>query len=455
MACNGLFGTGEPYDICPPNPNKYFTLKKAELVVPNKPAWKVFYDLQVIYQVSRDLPQDSVRAAQALYAANKIVNTIKVEDETSLHDAAEIAKEFFGNKNGTSQHSLTAVGHCHIDTAWLWPYAETRRKIARSWSSQLRLMEQHPEYVFVCSQAQQYEWLEQDYPSLFEEVKEKVKEGRFQPIGGTWVEMDCNIPSGESFCRQFLLGQRFFREKFGYHSNVFWLPDTFGGLSRLSLSLLYYIILFLYLPQIIRESNMKYFFTQKLSWNNINKFPLTTFHWIGLDGSKVLSHMAPSNTYNARCMVSELIDSAKNHKDKMYSNESLIVHGRLEGSSDCSVAIRGVGIGDGGGGPVPQYLERLDRMKDIVSGPYSGRGEGLPKVAYGSAESFYDRLERDSRDLASWKGELYFEFHRGTYTTAAAVKRYNRKNELLLRDLEQIAAVAGVVVDAGGYRYIW
>ncbi|RUP17557.1 galactose mutarotase-like domain-containing protein, partial [Jimgerdemannia flammicorona] len=470
MACNGLFGTGEPSSISPPNPNKRFTLAKAELAVPNKIAWQLFYDLQIIHHLSQDLPEDSVRSAQAMYAANKIVNTIQIDDENSLLEALKISKEFLSHKNGTSQHKLTAVGHCHIDTAWLWPYAETKRKIARSWSAQIRLMEQHPDYQFVCSQAQQYEWLELNYPSLFEEVKQKTKEGQFQPIGGVgynefeWAAEDLryyrkhgskwtatfrlvnrfavNSCSGTPFDSLFPLHfstflyiyvQRYFEKKLGYHSNVFWLPDTFGYSAQL--------------PQIIRESNMKYFFTQKLSWNNINKFPLTTFYWIGLDGSKVLSHMAPSHTlhvqltplssifrYNARCHTSELIDSAKNHRDKAYSNESLIVYG----------------IGDGGGGPVPQYLERLDRMKDLVSKFTLWAGSRITRF------SFLERRTGESRSLLCritfWNFVQYFEFHRGTYTTASLVKKYNRKNELLLRDLEQLASITSHV-NAKGYKY--
>ncbi|CAI2163478.1 3771_t:CDS:10 [Funneliformis geosporum] len=401
MACNGMFGNGSN-TINPPDPNRTFRLTTAELKVPNKDAWGLFYDFQIILDMAKEIPEDTVRSAQALYIANNIINVFRPGDNKSILECRKMAQEFLKNKNGSTQHKLTAVGHCHIDTAWLWPYDETKRKIARSWSTQVGLMDIYPDYKFVCSQAQQFEWLQEHYPKLFDIVKNKVEKGQFLPIGGTWVEMDCNIPSGESFCRQFLYGQRFFEHNFGKKSKVFWLPDTFGYSAQL--------------PQIIRGAGLKYFFTQKLSWNNINKFPNTTFYWVGLDGSKVLTHMCPAESYVSQCTPGELVNSVKNHKDKEYSNESLLVFGN----------------GDGGGGPLASMIERLNRMKDI---------DGLAKVEMGSAEEFYERIEESSKELVSWKGELYFELHRGTYTTHGSIKRFNRKSELLLRNVELISTI--------------
>ncbi|CAG8529788.1 12341_t:CDS:10 [Funneliformis caledonium] len=401
MACNGMFGNGSN-TINPPDPNRTFCLNTAELKVPNKDAWGLFYDFQIIRDMAKEIPEDSVRSAQALYVANNIINIFQPGDDKSILEGRKVAKEFLKNKNGSTQHKLTAVGHCHIDTAWLWPFDETKRKIARSWSTQVGLMDLYPDYKFVCSQAQQFEWLQEHYPKLFDMVKKKVEKGQFLPIGGTWVEMDCNIPSGESFCRQFLYGQRYFEHNFGMKSKVFWLPDTFGYSAQL--------------PQIIRGAGLKYFFTQKLSWNNINKFPNTTFYWVGLDGSKVLTHMCPAESYVSQCTPGELVNSVRNHKDKEYSNESLLVFGN----------------GDGGGGPLASMIERLNRMKDI---------DGLAKVEMGSAEEFYERIEESSKELVSWKGELYFELHRGTYTTHGSIKRYNRKSEFLLRNVELISTI--------------
>ncbi|KAJ1933735.1 Glycoside hydrolase, 38 vacuolar alpha mannosidase, partial [Linderina macrospora] len=264
-------------------------------------------------------------------------------------------------------------------------------------------MDEYPEYKFAASQAQQFEWLKQNYPGLFARIQDKAKTGQFIPIGATWVEMDCNLPSGESLARQFLLGQQFYQEHFNETCKVFWLPDTFGYSSQL--------------PQIVRLAGAKYFFTQKLSWNNINKFPNTTFRWVGLDGSHVLTHMAPSNTYGAQCNPGELIDSEHNHKDIVYSNESLLLYGN----------------GDGGGGPLKAMLERLRRMNDM---------DGLPKVKNAHPNEFYEHVEKTATELVAWKGELYFELHRGTYTSQSNNKRNNRQAEFLMRDVELLNTVA-------------
>lgn len=220
------------------------------------------------------------------------------------------------------------------------------------------------------------------------------------------------VPSGEAFIRQFLFGQRFMRENFGMTSKVFWLPDTFGYSSQL--------------PQIVKHTAGEYFFTQKLSWNNINKFPHTTFYWTALDGTKVLTHFSPTDTYNAQCTVDEMLFSVSNNKDLAYTSEGLVLFGN----------------GDGGGGPTKPMLERLKRLKDV---------QGLPKAEIGDVNDFYRRLEKNSRDVAHWKGELYFELHRGTYTTQAHTKRANRKSEFLLRNVEFISSVG---LWAGGNNHL-
>ncbi|ORZ07655.1 galactose mutarotase-like domain-containing protein [Absidia repens] len=412
MACNGMFGAGNGL-IGPPDPNRFFNLNELDLAVPNKPVWNLLYDYQVILGMAKDLEPDSLRASQAMYTANRIVNTFVPGDDSTVNHCLAISAEFLSAKNGDAQHEIHALGHCHIDTGWLWPFEETIRKAARSWSSQIDLMDRYPDYKFICSQAQQYEWVKNNYANLWGRIREKIAIGQFLPTGGTWIEMDTNMPSGEALCRQFLLGQRFFEENFGKRCKVFWLPDSFGYSSQL--------------PQLLHLADMKYFFTQKLSWNNVNKFPLTTFWWIGLDGSKTLTHMAPSETYNAQCSPEELIRSVKNHRDKEYSNSSLLVYGN----------------GDGGGGPLASMIERLQRMKDV---------DGLPKVEFSTPTDFYENVEQKTEALCSWKGELYFELHRGIYTTHAMCKKYNRSSELLLRDLEMLASFAHIMC-GGNYTY--
>ncbi|KAG2190749.1 hypothetical protein INT46_003001, partial [Mucor plumbeus] len=402
MACNGMFGAGNGL-IGAPDPNRFFNLNQVDLAVPNKIAWDLLYDFQIILGMAKDLPEDSLRGSQALFTANRIINAFSPGDDNSIIQGLKIANEFLQSKNGDAQHEIYAIGHCHIDTAWLWPFEETIRKAARSWSSQINLMDRYPEYKFICSQAQQFEWVKDRYLPLWERIIEKITVGQFLPTGGTWVEMDTNMPSGESLCRQFLLGQRFFEQNFGKRCKVFWLPDSFGYSSQL--------------PQLMHLADMKYFFTQKLSWNNVNKFPLTTFWWVGLDGTKSLTHMAPSETYNAQCTPEELVRSVKNHKDKVYSNTSLLVYGN----------------GDGGGGPLASMIERLRRMKNV---------DGLPKTEMALPTDFYQKIEQTATALPSWKGELYFELHRGIYTTQSFCKKLNRTCEFLLRDIEMLATFA-------------
>ncbi|RKP25625.1 galactose mutarotase-like domain-containing protein [Syncephalis pseudoplumigaleata] len=397
MACNGLFGAGINF-IGPPDENRQFYVNTSDIVVPNRLAWSLYYDFQIIRDAASNLPADSEAAAKALKVGNDIVNAFVTGSDESLERGRAIAQAFLGRKGSEHGHQIIAVGHCHIDSAWLWPYDETKRKAARSWSTQIDLMDRYPEYKFVCSQAQQFAWVERNYPKLFERIRDKVKSGQFLPLGSTWVEMDCNVPSGESLCRQFLFGQRYYESRFGKRSKIFWLPDTFGYSAQL--------------PQIMQLSGAEYFFTQKLSWNNINKFPNTTFHWAGLDGTKVLTHMAPSETYAAQGTA--------------YSEASLLVFGN----------------GDGGGGPLAAMIERLRRMENV---------EGIPRVRMGSAEEFYEYVDKTAKDLCTWKGELYFELHRGTYTSQASIKRSNRTSEMLLRDVELFSCLASLYVE--GFVY--
>ena len=405
VAANGMFGEGNGGMINPPDPNRYKRLDRAELVVYNEDALHVFWDLEALWGLAKEMSSETQISNDCLFAANEIVNIIRKGDLNSIKEARKYALEFFKKHEhtGITSHEISAVGNCHIDTAWLWPYDETKRKSARSWATQIRFMEQYPEYKFAASQMQQFEWTEQLYPSLFKKIQGLAEKGSFIPIGGTWVEMDCNIPSGESFCRQFLYGQRYLKEKFGRTSKVFWLPDTFGYSAQL--------------PQIIKSAGMKYFFTQKLSWNNINKFPHTSFYWKGLDGTSVLTHFSPADTYTAQASARDVTFMVKNNKDKLYSNKSLLLYGN----------------GDGGGGPLRPMMERIRRFQSL---------EGMGSVVkHEDPEKFYDRLEIESKGLNTWKGELYFELHRGTYTSHGLIKKGNRISEYLLRLVELLSSL--------------
>jgi alpha-mannosidase len=425
MACNGMFGNAPGGDsIQPPDPNKYFQLSRAEIVAVNRDARQLSIDMWIIGDAAREFPEDSWEQHKALKVATDVINAFELGNKDSLKKCRKIAQEYLGPNvdsakvyDSGKEPQVFGIGHCHIDTCWLWPWAETKRKVARSWSNQCDLMDRYPELNFACSQAQQYKWLKEYYPYVFDRVKTKIKEGRFQPIGGSWVEHDTNMPSGESLVRQFLYGQRFFESNFGERCQTFWLPDTFGYSSQL--------------PQLCRLAGMNYFLTQKLGWNNINKFPHTTFNWVALDGSQVICHMPPSETYTSEAHFGDVKRSMQQHKSLDQDSTSLIVFGK----------------GDGGGGPTWQHIEKLRRCRGI-----SDEIGLLPRVHMGnSVDHFFDKLERKADSLVTWYGELYFELHRGTYTTQANNKRNNRQAEFLLRDIEWLATIANL--KDSSYKY--
>lgn len=428
-----MFGNAPGGDsIQPPRPDRYFQLQKADIVAINLEARALFIDFWIIGDAAREFPQDSWEEHEALQVCNAIMDTFIAANGSneSITECRKIAKKYIGDVDSSKLYDsdqpalITAIGNCHIDTCWLWPWAETKRKVARSWSNQCNLLERYPEHRFVASQAQQFKWLEQLYPSVFDRVKSKVKEGTFQPIGGSWVEHDTNMPSGESLVRQFIYGQRYFESRFGSRCTTFWLPDTFGYSTQL--------------PQICRLAGMTRFFTQKLSWNNINNFPHTTFNWVALDGSQVVCHMTPAETYTAEANFGDVRRSITQHKSMDQDPTSLLAFGK----------------GDGGGGPTWQHIEKLRRcrgMSDTVG--------LLPRVKMGdSVDDFFARLEKrveEGLDLVTWYGELYFELHRGTYTTQANNKRNNRKAEIMLHDIEYLATLASIqdVVANNGKKY--
>lgn len=436
MACNGMFGNGPGRPIFknnpggdsiqPPDPEKYFPLSKAEIVVVDIQARMLHMDIVAIYDAAMEFPEDSWQHHKAMSTATKIINTFQTSDRSSVIRCREIAQEFLGHhvnsadvyrQENSQEIDVFAIGHCHIDTCWLWPWAETKRKVVRSWLNQCDLMDRYPELRFACSQAQQFKWLKEEYPHAWNRVKAKVSEGKFHPIGGCWVEHDTNMPNGESLVRQFLYGQRFFESNFGSRSTTLWLPDTFGFTAQL--------------PQLARQAGMNRFLTQKICFNNINQFPHTTFNWIALDGSQVISHMPPVKTYTAEGTVADVKKGLTNHLSLDQDHTSLMAFGK----------------GDGGGGPTWQHLERLRRCRGIADTVGL-----LPKVHAGkSVDEFFDGLEKKANSLVTWHGELYFELHRGTYTTQSKNKLNNRKSEFLLRDIELLATIASVLDST--YKY--
>ncbi|KAK2524521.1 Man2c1 [Columba guinea] len=407
LACNGLFGAGKGSMIAPPDPDRRFTLSKAELVVFNRDVYELLVDLEILLDMAQLLGEENQRSFQALYTANQMVNVCDVTDPSTFPAAHDLAAAIFSQRNGESQHTIHAMGHCHIDSAWLWPYEETIRKCARSWVTVVRLMESNPELTFACSQAQQFEWVRSWYPGLYAQIRDFVAKGQFVPVGGTWVEMvrsaDGNLPSGESMVRQFLQGQRFFQQQFGRICSEFWLPDTFGYSAQL--------------PQLMRGCGIRRFLTQKLSWNLVNTFPNHTFFWEGIDGSRVLTHFPPGDSYGMHGRVEEVLKTVKNNKDKGLVNHSAFLFG----------------FGDGGGGPTQKMLDRMKRMSDT---------DGLPRVKISTPDRLFSTLEKESSQVCTWVGELFLELHNGTYTTQAQIKKGNRECERILHDVEVLSSLA-------------
>ncbi|OAV97592.1 hypothetical protein PTTG_01907 [Puccinia triticina 1-1 BBBD Race 1] len=439
VSANAMFGVPDEGKL-EPHDDVFFELATAEIAVPRMDAWDLLWDFRVISGLTTSLPVTSPTCLKAQSVAMEIVNTFKPDDFSTIPACRKIAEKILGSDwaqkpiydpksdcdfEGDSEGApVFAIGHCHIDTAWLWPFSVTQQKIARSWSTQVDLIQRYPEYRFIASSAQQYKWLEELYPQLFSKVRREVENGKFLVTGGSWVENDTNMPSGEALCRQFLYGQRYFKSRFGKYTDIFWLPDSFGYASQI--------------PQICRQSGIPYFFTQKLSWSEFNKFPHTSFNWIGIDGTQMLVHMTPVDTYNAQGNVDEVLKAISNHKDLEWSDKSLLVYGN----------------GDGGGGPLAPMIEKLRRIRSVAN---NSSNSGVPKVTQGpSVSDFYKMLlkkTRNGKDLPTWKGELYLEYHRGTYTSHGSIKRNNRKSEILLREIEYFATLASLSSKDTGYEY--
>lgn len=348
----------------------------------------------------------------------------------SIGDAFACLKAGVGQAGPSLDVDITAIGHAHIDVAWLWTLGQTRQKAGRSFHTVLRLMEQFPAYQFTQSQPQLYEYVHQDFPELFEAIKERIEDGRWEPIGGMWVEADCNLTGSESLARQFLLGRSYFREQFGKEaeSPVLWLPDVFGYAWNL--------------PQLIKESGLEYFFTIKIGWSQYNRLPYDSFWWQGLDGTRVLTHFSTTKnpasvhaaTYNADASPGQTLGTWFNFQ------------GKDDGPvGEIPPLLMSFGWGDGGGGPTREMLENIREMGDFPS---------TPPIHNGKVIDFFHKLEKISDGFPVWNSELYMEYHRGTYTTQAANKRANRKSEFLLHDTEFLAAYASLLDEEYAYPHV-
>lgn len=398
----------------------------AELYELDENVNQLYYDLQVpLWAFSRMDKDDKVRL-DLQTVLNETINLLDMRiphsaafDASVVKAIAYIGENLYEKMGGYDDVIATCIGHTHIDVAWWWTVAQTREKVVRSFATVLKLMEEYPNYKFMSSQPVLYYFLKQRYPELMERIKEKVKEGRWEPEGGMWLEADCNLTSGESLVRQFIHGKRFFQEEFGVDNKILWLPDVFGYSGAL--------------PQIMKKSGVDYFMTTKLAWNQINKIPNDTFLWKGIDGSQVLTHLITTvgigqdpkadffTTYNGRLHPDSIMGGWERYQNKEINNDILVCYG----------------YGDGGGGPTRQMLEVSKRMEKGI--------KGIPKVRQEGSLTYFRELEKkvkDNRRLDTWEGEFYFEYHRGTYTSMARNKRGNRKSELMLMDLELLGLMA-------------
>lgn len=403
--------------------NTRLFMRQCAIVQIDQPTRDFISTTRVALGIANSLEDDDPAKGRLLNALDKAIKMLDTREPfggafyESVAPAHEALREGITRAGPPLDVDIIATGHAHIDVAWLWTLGQTRQKSARTFYHVLRLMEQFPDYHFTQSQPQLYDFVRQDFPALFEGIQERVAEGRWEPIGGMWVEADCNISGPEALARQFLLGRAFFRKHFGpdAESPVLWLPDVFGYAWNL--------------PQLIKQAGLDYFMTTKLSWNQYNSLPYDSFWWQGLDGTRVLTHFITTpgdeqyggSTYNGMATPEETVGTWRNFKQKEFQRTLLMAYG----------------FGDGGGGPTREMLENIHEMAAFPS---------TPRVRQGSVLEFFRAMEAEAGDhLPTWNGELYLELHRGTYTTHARSKLANRKSEFLLHDAEFVAALAALL----------
>lgn len=387
----------------------------------NHPVGNAYFKCAVLCTVNDELLEyyyDYLTVAVLMSAEKDIERKQEMEHILELSfqqrncsmEKAEQFLETYLNAEPDSLMEFTAIGHSHLDLAWLWPLRETKRKACRTFTHQICNMRRYPEYIYGASQPQQFEFVKESHPAIYRELQEFARKGQLECQGAMWVEADMNVPSGESLIRQIIYGKRFFREEFGQEMNVCWLPDVFGYNGNL--------------PQILKKSGIPYFLTIKLSWNEHNAFPNRSFRWTGIDGSEVLTHMPPAETYNAAASPACARFALDHYPEREISHHAVMLYG----------------IGDGGGGPSEAHIEMGRRQKTLKNSPL---------MKFGTSREFFAELEKEKEDLPHYFGELYLEKHQGTYTTQSFNKKSNRRCEYGLQDLEALCCIA--ITD--GYSY--
>lgn len=407
-----------------------------DVIIKNTDIEKLYYDIKVPYDAAMCFDKDDYnhitilkyleRACNIIDArvlmSEDFINSIKMADEF-------LQEEFYKKECGKVNAVVNYVGHTHIDVAWLWTLDQTKEKVQRSFSTVLKLMDEYPEYVFMSSQPQLYKYLKQEDSVLYEKVKQRVKEGRWEVEGAMWLEADCNLSSGESLVRQILFGKRFMRDEFGVESKVLWLPDVFGYSAAL--------------PQILQKSGVNKFVTSKISWNETNRVPYDSFMWKGIDGTEIFTYFMTARnnsmigkgddfqaTYVGMVTPDMHLGTWNNYQQKEYSNETIVTFG----------------YGDGGGGSTPEMVETFRRLKCGLP--------GMPKAEMSFAADFLDKVEDNFNKnceimgrVPKWIGELYLEMHRGTYTSMAKNKKNNRECEFLCQTCEAVSVTDGLLLN--------
>ncbi|WP_432021960.1 alpha-mannosidase [Streptomyces parvus] len=403
-------------DVLTSGDRPLYRFASADLAVLDEEVWHLVLDIEVLSELMRELPDDRSRRHEILRALESMLDALDLHDVSGTAAAGRAAlAEVLARPASASAHRISAAGHAHIDSAWLWPLRETVRKASRTFANVTALARAYPELVFACSQAQQYAWVKEHQPHIWERIKEAVAAGQWSPVGSMWVESDANMPGGEALARQLVHGKRFFEEELGVETEEIWLPDSFGYTAAF--------------PQLAKLAGVKWFLTQKLSWNQHNRMPHHTFWWEGIDGTRVFTHFPPVDTYNAQLHARQLAHAEKNFADKGRATRSLVPFG----------------WGDGGGGPTREMLERARRLRDL---------EGSPRVTVEKPSAFFAAAEEEYGERAPvWSGELYLELHRATYTTQAKTKQGNRRSEHLLREAELWATAASLRSPAHRYPY--
>ncbi|MGW2514088.1 alpha-mannosidase [Streptomyces scopuliridis] len=398
-------------DVLTAGDRPLYRFAAADLAVLDEEVWHLILDVEVLTELMRELPADRSRRHEILRALESMLDALDLHDVAGTAAAARgELTEALSRPASPSAHRISAAGHAHIDSAWLWPLRETVRKASRTFANVTALAADYPELVFACSQAQQYAWVRDHQPHIWERIKQGVADGTWAPVGSMWVESDANMPGGEALARQIVHGKRFFQEELGVETEEIWLPDSFGYTAAF--------------PQLAKLAGVKWFLTQKLSWNQSNKMPHHSFWWEGIDGTRVFTHFPPVDTYNSQFHGAELAHAERNFAEKGRASRSLVPFG----------------WGDGGGGPTREMMERARRLKSL---------EGSPRVEIEHPAAFFAAAEEEYGEQAPvWSGELYLELHRATYTTQAKTKQGNRRAEHLLREAELWATAAAL--HAGG-----